>query len=267
MLGSLGQKIGDGANAEVHAWAPGQVVKLFRADVSRTRAEYEARMTRAVFAAGVPAPQVFDEVTHQGRFGMVLSRLDGPTLRKLWLSGAVTSEKAGAILAGLYMSVHKTALPSNLITLRHLITAVSQDIPKHILTGTLALIARLPPAHELCHVDLHLDNVIITTEGPKIIDWAFPVRATWALDLARFHVIYFDLAYIQDGIDSRRPHALNAAVQSEYARLAGLSGKSLTAAIESYLPIMRAYALGDPGTHPSRRERLIQQIEAALKQL
>jgi hypothetical protein len=42
MVGSLGQKIGDGANAEVHAWAPGQVVKLFRADVSRTRAEYEA---------------------------------------------------------------------------------------------------------------------------------------------------------------------------------------------------------------------------------
>ena len=30
MRGSLGEKIGEGASAEVHAWAPGQVVKLFK---------------------------------------------------------------------------------------------------------------------------------------------------------------------------------------------------------------------------------------------
>ena len=31
MQGSLGEKIGEGAFADVHAWAPGQVVKLFKA--------------------------------------------------------------------------------------------------------------------------------------------------------------------------------------------------------------------------------------------
>ena len=40
-------------------------------------------MTRAVFAAGGPAPEVFDEVTLEGRFGIVLQRLDGPTLLQL----------------------------------------------------------------------------------------------------------------------------------------------------------------------------------------
>ena len=40
-------------------------------------------MTRAVFAAGVPAPEVFGEVTLEGRFGIVLPRLDGPTLLQL----------------------------------------------------------------------------------------------------------------------------------------------------------------------------------------
>ena len=29
--GSLGEKIGEGAYSDVHAWAPGQVVKLFKA--------------------------------------------------------------------------------------------------------------------------------------------------------------------------------------------------------------------------------------------
>ena len=35
MRGSLGEKIGEGAFAEVHAWAPGQVVKLFKPGVPR----------------------------------------------------------------------------------------------------------------------------------------------------------------------------------------------------------------------------------------
>jgi len=37
-------------------------------------------MLRAVHAAGVPVPEVFGEVALDGRFGMMLRRLDGPTL-------------------------------------------------------------------------------------------------------------------------------------------------------------------------------------------
>ena len=33
MQGSLGEKIGEGAFSEAYAWAPGQVVKLFKAGV------------------------------------------------------------------------------------------------------------------------------------------------------------------------------------------------------------------------------------------
>ena len=58
-------------------------------------------MTRAAFAAGAPAPEVLDEVTVDGRFGIVLSRLDGPTLRHLSQTGAMTSPQVGAILATL----------------------------------------------------------------------------------------------------------------------------------------------------------------------
>jgi hypothetical protein len=104
MRGSLGEKIGEGGSADIHAWAPGQVVKLFRAGVRRRVGEYEARVTRAAFAAGVPAPAVLDEVTLEGRFGIVLSRLDGPTLVQLLRTGAMTPDQAGAILASLPIS-------------------------------------------------------------------------------------------------------------------------------------------------------------------
>ena len=75
--------------------------------VPRRVGEYEARVTRAAFAAGVPAPAVLDEVTLEGRFGIVLSRLDGPTLVQLLRTGAMTPDQAGAILASLCLSVHK----------------------------------------------------------------------------------------------------------------------------------------------------------------
>src|ERR1700722_76657 len=78
MRGSLGEKIGEGAWSDVHAWAPGQVVKLFKVGFTRRHSWWEARMTRAA-----PAPEVFDEVAMDGRFGVVLERLDGPTLAQL----------------------------------------------------------------------------------------------------------------------------------------------------------------------------------------
>lgn len=74
-------------------------------------------MTRAVFAAGGLAPEVLDEVTLEGRFGIVLPRLDGPTLLQRLLARAMTSEQAGAILANLYISVHKTPPPPDVPSL------------------------------------------------------------------------------------------------------------------------------------------------------
>ena len=118
MRGSLGEKVGEGALADVHAWAPGQDVKLFKAGRSQRVAWHEAQMTRAAFAADAPAPEVLGEVTLEGRFVIVLSRLDGPTLLQLSRTGAMTSEQVGAILATLAISVHKTPPPPGVLSLR-----------------------------------------------------------------------------------------------------------------------------------------------------
>src|ERR1700750_1805439 len=77
MQGSLGEKIGEGAFSEAYAWAPGQVVKLFKPGVSHRLGRHEVRIIRAVFAAGLPVPEVFGEVTMDGRFGIGLRPLGG----------------------------------------------------------------------------------------------------------------------------------------------------------------------------------------------
>ncbi|WP_431016644.1 phosphotransferase [Bradyrhizobium pachyrhizi] len=169
MRGSLGEKISEGAYSEAYAWAPGQVVKLFKPGVPRRMPRFEVRMIRAVHAAGAPVPEVFGDVTLDGRFGIVLQRLDGPTLLQLTRTGAVTFEQAGAIIAALAMSIHNTPLPPEVLSMREYMEAQLRHddgkLPKHIATEILALIDRLPLGDGLCHTDLSPGNVIMTAEA------------------------------------------------------------------------------------------------------
>jgi len=266
MRGSLGEKVGEGAMSDIHAWAPGQVLKLFKAGIPERFGRHEARMTRAEFDAG--APEVIDEVIVGGRFGIVLRRLDGPTLQQLLQTGAMTLEQAGAILASLYVSVHKTPAAADVPSLRRWIDFASQAsrdiLPQHIATGVLALIDRLPPEDGLCHADLHPGNVIMTADGPRIIDWACALRASGVFDIARVHVSLSEL--VPDGADPERPRVINATVQSEYARQSGLPPAALTEAMQPYLPILRAFLLLQRRRlTPAQRKQLIQRLEATLR--
>ena len=267
MQGSLGEKIGEGAYSDVHAWAPGQVVKLFKAGFSRRASWWEARMTRAVFAAGAPAPEVFDEVTLEGRFGVVLQRLDGPTLLQLSRSGAMTPEQTGAILAALAISVHKIAPPPDVLSLRD------------TMAGSLRALRHASGADRHWHPQLDRapaagGQTVPWRPSPRqrdhdgrwseIIDWGGATRAPVGLDLACCHVLLCDLA--PDSVaDPERPRAVNAATQSEYARLAGMSQAALTAAMGPYLPIVYVRVLLGPAGSPALRERLTQRVEAALR--
>jgi hypothetical protein len=83
-----------------------------------------------------------------GQDSIVLPRFDGPTLLQLFLIGAMTSKQVGAILAALYLSVHKTPPPPDVVSLRDWIDAVSRNsatLPKHLAAGVLTLIDRLSP--------------------------------------------------------------------------------------------------------------------------
>ena len=267
MQGSLGEKIGEGAYADVYSWAPGQVLKLFKAGFLRRHSWWEARMTRAAFAAGAPAPEVFDEVTVEGRFGVVLQRLDGPTLLQLSRSGAMTPEQTGVTLATLALSVHRTAPPPEVLSLRDTMAGssrLSSMLPKHVATGILALIERLTPADGLCQGDFHPGNMIMTTDGPRLVDWGGATRAPPGLDLAISHFLLSEVTP-EKVPDPERPRAYLAAMQSEYARLAGLSPAALTTAMEPYLPIVQVRFLLGPAASPALRERLLQRVEAALR--
>ena len=124
----------------------------------------------------------------------------------------MTPEQAGAILAALSISVHKTPPPPGVISLPDLICALVQSpgnlLPKHLARGVLALLESLPPGDGLCHGDVHPGNVIMTAEGPRLIDWTWTRRAGPALDLGHCHVVLCELIP-ENHDDPARPRALD----------------------------------------------------------
>ena len=86
-------------------------------------------------------------------------------------------------------------------------------LPKHFAAGILTLIDRLPSGDRLCHGDLNPGNVIMTAEGPRLIDWTEAKRAPAVFDLAFCHMGLAEIA--PEIVDNpERPRAVNAAVQS-----------------------------------------------------
>src|SRR5262249_6745342 len=157
----------------------------------------------------------------------------------------------------LALSVHKTPPPPDVLSLRDCMEGELRRnggvLPKHLATGILTLIERLPPGDGMCHGDLHPGNVIMTRDGPRIVDWTGAKRAPAAHDLACCHIILSELAAeLVD--DPQRPRAYNAAMQSEYARLAGVPLAALTAAMEPYLPVARVFVLLAEAAPPTLRE-------------
>jgi Ser/Thr protein kinase RdoA (MazF antagonist) len=139
-------------------------------------------------------------------------------------------------------------------------------VPKHIVSGILALIDRLQHHGDVpCHGDIHPDNVIMTADGPRLIDFTFSLRAPAAFDHGHFHINLTELAL--DVTDNpQRPLAVYAAAQSEYARLSGKPVAALRQAMETWLPIaIVRYFLLMGGPTSERWRRMMQRAEAALR--
>ncbi|MEU1551232.1 phosphotransferase [Streptomyces scabiei] len=98
----------------------------------------EAEVMAYVRRHGYPVPRVRSAT----RTEMVLERLSGPTMLEALATDLIDPAQAGATLARLLHALH--ALP-----------------PRDGAAGSRVL-----------HLDLHPDNVLLTSRGPQVIDWS-----------------------------------------------------------------------------------------------
>jgi uncharacterized protein (TIGR02172 family) len=188
---TLSHPIASGRTAEVFAWEDQTILKLYRIEFPTQWVDYEASIGRQVCAAGVRAPAVLDLVEIEGRRGIVYERIQGESMivqlaRQPWK--LISLARA---LAELHANLHRHPL-SQLSPLREQIQRsieAAPALPKETKEPLLKILSGLPDGDRLCHGDFHPGNVIMTAEGPVIIDWMTASCGNPWADVARTQLL------------------------------------------------------------------------------
>lgn len=181
------EKLATGASAEVYAWQPGQVIKLFRRDFPREALELELRHARIAHALGVPTPRVDGVVELNGRTGIVFERVDGPTLLDLIQAGSHPVAALARQFFSVQQSIHRSRC-SDLQPLHARLArraAYARDVPASLKNEAIGILQAAPAVHALCHGDFHPVNVIMAARGTVVVDWLDAACGDPALDVTR----------------------------------------------------------------------------------
>jgi len=156
---TAGALVGRGRAADVFDVGNGRVVRRYRGARPGT-VEREALVMRHLRSCGAPVPEVFSAAGTD----IVMERLVGPTMLQVLTTRPWRAAAIGRELAALQARVHSVG-PGGI------------DLP------------RLGDGGSILHLDLHPDNVMMTGDGPMIIDWTnvavgdplADVMTTWML--------------------------------------------------------------------------------------
>lgn len=155
----IGELVGAGRTADVFALDDGRVLRRYRGGDDTTG---EVAVMAYLAEHGFPIPTVWPG-TAAGE--LVMQRLSGTTMVDALLNGAITAEQAGETLAELLRRLHE--IPARL----------SAD-----------------PGHRVLHLDFHPENVMLTPQGPVVIDWATAAEGPPGLDSAMAALILAEAA-------------------------------------------------------------------------
>ena len=174
------------------AWEDGWALKLFFDWFPEDAVRYEARLAEAIHAAGLPVPATGEIVKMDGRLGLPYERLYGPSMEAQLLSEPASLAKNTRMLAELQATIHASGPMPGVLRQReqlkrkiHAAQGLSQDQVDKLIEALEAL----PDGDRLCHGDMHPANVILTAEGPVVIDWIDATVGSPLADVTRSAVI------------------------------------------------------------------------------
>jgi aminoglycoside phosphotransferase (APT) family kinase protein len=220
----LGTPIALGRTAEIYAWQPGWVVKLYFNWFSRENIEYEARIGRALHFAGLSTPAVGEMIEINNRTGLIYERIPGQTIWQALSARPELGPSLARRMAELHTAMHASQLnvdlPSQHTRLENKIQQASA-LPTELRDRLLASLAQLPSEDRLCHGDFHPENILTGPLGERVIDWIDATRGSPLADLARTSIILLGAAETQPGGPQLRGflHTFHAAYLRAYFRL------------------------------------------------
>jgi len=188
---TLGQLIAEGRTAEVYALGEDRVIKLFFEWCPSHWVQQEIEIASVISLMSIPTPKIINHLEIEGRQGIIYERVNGSSMLKLSITKPWLLFQFARQLAELHTEVHKnkvTDLPAQRVSLVGVIQQL-ECLPPDLNSSVLKLLDGLPDGNTLCHFDFHPDQVLITDNGPVVIDWMTAQQGHPLSDVARTCVI------------------------------------------------------------------------------
>ena len=146
--------LAQGRDCDIYDRGDGTILRRSRRAYDQT---FEARVLTWAAGQGYPVPAVH-ELQDDGK-DLVMAKIEGPTLlqaieKKPWKVSAY-----GRLLGELHVGLHQLTAPE--------------------------FVPALPEGDTMLHFDLHPLNVILSPDGPVVIDWTNACRGRAGVDIAR----------------------------------------------------------------------------------
>jgi aminoglycoside phosphotransferase (APT) family kinase protein len=159
-MDSPGELIASGRDSNIYAIGKGRVLRRSRNGRSQI---LEAKTMEYVRDRGYPAPEVFS-VSEDG-IEMVMARVEGPTMVEAASSKPWKLRRFGRELSELHQRLHLLDAPVWLP------------------------VAPCGSGDKLLHMDFHPLNVMLSSDGPVVLDWTRASRGDPAVDTAATWVL------------------------------------------------------------------------------
>ncbi len=228
---ALGRVLGSGKAAEVFECGTA-VMKLYRSGVPKRSAFREAAALAVVEMLGLPGPQVLGVQQVGDRWGVVMTRAEGPSFADVMRAQPERMPDYLKAMARLHSRVH--GHPGT--ELGSLKARIASNIGRATKLGEarqnvlLEQLGSMPEGDRLCHGDFHPLNILGPPGGEIIVDWPDATRGDPAADVCRSFVL----------IKAAAPEAAAAYVEA-YASIGGETQER----VYRWLPFVAAARLAE----------------------
>jgi aminoglycoside phosphotransferase (APT) family kinase protein len=191
-----GEEIARGSRSSVRAWGTDAVAKVPLPTTPDAWIVFEARYTAAVHAIGAPVPRLLGIEHVNGRAVSIFERVWGGSMWEQVATDPSTAAAAGTELAELHERLLNLIPPPTLPRQLDRIACKVRRAASLVAAELGEALEALPSdvtEYRLCHGDLHPANVIVTSDGPVVIDWFDASRGDSLLDIARTLVLLGDI--------------------------------------------------------------------------
>ena len=185
-----------GGTGECYRLDEETILKLYYEGFPESRVLREKAGARAALVAGVPTAISFDMVKVGNREGVVYERVRGGTLSELVAKDPSQAGELGGIFAGIARSLHDapvsdTGLPRPTEPIRTELSKISYA-PEETVANIAAFMDDLDLESHYVHGDFHPNNVIMTDDGPMLIDMGSFSVGSPMFDLATAYFSLFE---------------------------------------------------------------------------